>query len=253
MERSHTCITIIPAYNEEESIETVVLGALQHTDVCVINDGSIDSTPAIVNTIEGIHVIHHIKNAHIPGCIIDGMRYAVEQGYRHAITMDAGLSHDTREIPLFLEHGEADLVLGCRVVHMHTPLYRRLLSRAGNLFYNTCLDFPRSLVGRQYRDMTSGFRMYSARAMNVILSHGLRSRSFDVMLETAHLVYAHKLRIEEVDISYRFSNSSLKSRVLGDCLCMCMKLLVRSFFRKARRLLAAARLPHKKKATILHL
>ena len=238
MERAHTCITIIPAYNEEESIEAVVQGALQHTDVCVIDDGSVDSTPAILDAMEGIHVIHHQRNTHIPGCIRDGMRYAVKQGYRHAITMDAGLSHDTREIPRFLKHGEADLVLGCRVMRVHTPLYRRLLSRAGNLFYNACLDFPGSLVGRNYRDMTSGFRMYSARAMNVIVSHRLQSRSFDVMLETAHLVCAHKLRIEEVDISYRYSNSSLKPEVLGHCLYMCMKLIMRSLFMNVQNALA---------------
>ena len=115
MERAHTCIAIIPAYNEEESIEGVVRGALVYTDVCVVNDGSNDATPEILDAIDGIHVIHHKTNTHIPGCIRDGMRYAVKQGYRYAISMDAGFSHDPHEIPRFLKHRQADLVLGCRV------------------------------------------------------------------------------------------------------------------------------------------
>jgi dolichol-phosphate mannosyltransferase len=236
MERAHTCVTLIPAYNEEKSIERVVRGALKYTDVCVIDDASVDSTAAILETIEDVHVIHHETKTHIPGCILDGMRYVLEQGYAFAITMDAGLSHDPDEIPCFIQHTNADLVLGCRIVHHDTPFYRRVLSKVGNLFYNICLDFPETLFGTRYRDMTSGFRMYSHRAMTVITASGLESASFDVILETVHILYTHHHRIEEVDISYRFSNSSLKAGVIMNCLHMCVKLLVRTMYRKAGRL-----------------
>ena len=227
MERAHTCITIIPAYNEEESIDRVVRGALAYTDVCVVNDGSNDATPEILDAIHGIHVIHHRTNTHIPMCIRDGMRYAVNKGYRYAVTMDAGLSHDPQEIPLFLKHRQADLVLGCRVLHDGTPFYRRMLSKIGNLAYNVCLGFPGTLFSNQYRDVTSGFRLYSNRAMRLILAHGCESRSYDVMLETAHLICCNGLRVEEADISYRYANSSLNFGVVCDCLLLCVKILFR--------------------------
>ena len=225
MERSHTCITIIPAYNEEETIDRVVRGALDYTDVCVIDDGSSDCTPTILKRIKCVHVVRHKTNTHIPGCIRDGMRYAVEHGYRYAITMDAGLSHAPDEIPRFLKHPTADLLLGCRVVNYNTPFHRRVLSRIGNLIYNICLDFSRTLFGKRYRDVTSGFRRYSSRAMKLILAHEMESKSYDVMLETAHLICENHLHIAEVDISYRYSNSALNFRVIGNCLSMCAKLL----------------------------
>ena len=227
MERAHTCITIIPAYNEEETIDRVVRGALAYTDVCVIDDGSSDCTAAILKKIKGAHVIHHESNTHIPGCIRDGMHYAVDKGYRYAITMDAGSSHDPDEIPRFMKHPEADLVLGCRALHYNTPFHRRVLSRIGNLAYNICLDFPNTLFGKHFQDVTSGFRSYSNRAMKLILAHGIESKSYDVMLETAHLICGNHLYIDEVDISYRYSNSSLNFRVICNCLGMCAKILSR--------------------------
>jgi dolichol-phosphate mannosyltransferase len=236
MDRSDTCITLIPAYNEEETIERVVQRALRYTDVCVIDDGSSDFTPEIVGRIEGIHVIHHRTNTHIPGCIRDGMCYALKQGYRYAITMDAGLSHNPDEIPQFLRHPGTDLLIGCRKVKYNTPLSRHVLSRIGNLVYNICLDFPRSLLGRRYRDMTSGFRRYSSRAMKLILEHDLESKSYDVMLETAHLICSNHYRIAEVDISYRYSSSSLNQRVIGNCLCLCIKILFKSLYVAMTRL-----------------
>ncbi len=73
-------LVIIPAYNEEKTIEEVILRARKYADVCVINDNSQDATPEILARINGIHVIHHEENTHLPGCILDGMKYAHEKG-----------------------------------------------------------------------------------------------------------------------------------------------------------------------------
>jgi dolichol-phosphate mannosyltransferase len=228
MARTRSCITVIPAYNEEESILHVVEAAKRYTDVCVIDDCSSDFTPEILGRISGIHVIRHERNTHIPGCLRDGMQYAVEHNYRYAIFMDAGLSHNPNEIPLFMKHAPADLLIGCRTMKMHTPLFRDILSILGNFVYNVCLDFPRSMFGGYYRDLTSGFRRYSFRAMKLLLSKNMQSKSFDVMIESAYLINKKGLTINEVPISYRFSNSSLNGRVIRDCLSMCLKLIFRT-------------------------
>jgi hypothetical protein len=124
-----------------------------------------------------------------------------------------------------------------------------VLSRAGNLLYNICLDFPATLFGPRFRDVTSGFRMYSRQAMHILSSEGLESRSFDVMLETAHILRARHLHIEEVQTSYRYSNSSLNAAVVVDCIHMCVKLLTRTMYRKARRLCFKTVRTHKKSLT----
>ncbi len=219
-------LIIIPAYNEQDTIEEVVLRAKKHADVCVINDNSSDATPDIVSRIGGIHVIHHEKNTHIPGGLLDGMKYAVDHDYNYAIAMDAGLSHNPDEIPRFINHPPSDLAIGTRVTKINTPLLRRCLSKVGNFIYNICLDFPASVFRRRYyKDVTSGFRRYSNEAMKLILSKKIESRTFDILFETAMYVYKNRLTISEVPITYDFSNSSLNADVVKDCMKMCLKMI----------------------------
>jgi len=226
IKKSGNFLVIIPAYNEEKTIGEVVSRARKYADVCVIDDNSRDATPEILKRFQDIHVIHHERNTHIPGGLLDGMRYAVEQGYEYGIAMDAGLSHNPDEIPLFMQHEQADLVIGTREIKYHVPLFRKLLSAAGGFIYNVMLDFPRSVWKRQYfRDITSGYRRYSNRAMRLIISQQIRSRSFDILFETAMYIYRNRMTISEVPITYTFSNSSLNRRVVKDCLRMCFKSL----------------------------
>lgn len=215
-------LVIIPAYNEEETIEEVVRGALPHADVCVVDDCSKDHTRAIVEAIEGAVCLHHTVNTHIPRAVLDGMRYAVEQGYPWAIAMDAGLSHDPGAIPVFLAQRDGyDLLIGRRVRKFATPAYRRLLSWAGNLLYNYALD-PSWIVWpkARFHDVTSGYRLYSRRCMELLLSRKIEARSFDFIIEALMFAYRNGLRIGEVPIEYRFTGSSLNKKVVRDALRM---------------------------------
>jgi len=226
MEKLSNCPIIIPAYNEEDNIRDVVERARKHADVCVVDDGSKDATPRILSEMDGTHVITHTKNTHIPGAVLDGMRYAVEQGYEFAVTIDAGMSHEPDEIPRFMAEN-ADLVIGSRVEKIHTPVYRRLLSLAGNFIYNITLDFPKTLFKRKYyKDITSGFRRYSNRAMKLLISSNMESKSFDFLIESAVHIYKNGMTISEVPITYKFTGSSLRWKVVSDCISMCMKFIL---------------------------
>jgi dolichol-phosphate mannosyltransferase len=219
---------LIPAYNEEKSIKEVVSGAKKYADVCVIDDCSTDATPDILKRINGIHVIYHKRNTHIPGCLLDGMKHAVEKNYSYTISMDAGLSHNPDDIPKFMSEEQADLVIGCRRKKIDTPLFRRILSKIGNLIYNICLDFPAISLRRYYQDISSGYRKYSSRAMRLLLSRKMKSRSFDIMVESAHCINKNDLIISEVPITYRFTYSSLNLKTIFDCMAMCLRILFRS-------------------------
>jgi len=211
---SHRCLVIIPAYNEEQTIEKVVRSAQRFADVCVVDDGSKDATPQILAQIPGVHVIRHAKNTHIPGAILDGMRYAHQAGYDFCITMDAGFSHDPEAIPQFLQCADADLVIGYREKKVEVPFYRKLLSWVGTVLVNFALS-PRMAAWGGLRDLTSGYRMYSRKASSVLIGSKMMSRSFDFHLEAVTYVYRAGLRIREIPITYVFSNSSLRWKVVG--------------------------------------
>ncbi len=127
-----------------------------------------------------------------------------------------------------MNHQQADLVIGVRTQKVNTPLLRRILSKGGNLVYNFSLDFPKSLFKkRYYEDITSGFRRYSDRAMRLLLSKEIKSKSFDILFETTMYIYKNRLTISEVPITYNFSTSSLNKRVVRDCVRMCINTLLK--------------------------
>lgn len=207
---------MIPAYNEAENIAEVVTRATAHAPVLVVNDGSTDRTGAIAEALPDCSVIHHQKNTHIPGAILDGFRFALAEGYDYAITMDAGLSHDPSMIASLIAQPEADLVLSYRPSPKNVPLYRKALSRAAAHLVNLAIRRPRwKIWKRGYRDVTSGYRRYSRRAMEEVVAAPMVCKSFDFHLEALAVVSYAGLTIREVPITYVFSNSSLTRRVVG--------------------------------------
>ncbi len=108
-----TVSAVIPAYNEEKTIEAVVESTLLYVDeVLVVDDGCTDDTARIAED-AGARVLKQ-RNA--------GVLKATERGLREAtgdiiVTMDADGQHDPSEIPRLIEpilRGEADLVMGVR-------------------------------------------------------------------------------------------------------------------------------------------
>lgn len=198
----------------------MVRGAQKHAAVCVVDDCSSDGTPAILGGIPGLHVIRHSRNTHIAGAVLDGMRYALEAGYDYVVTMDAGRSHDPDELPRFLEAPASDLLLGNRNAggEFGKPLYRRTLSATGTLLMNAILRDRRADRPRWIRDCTNSYRRYSRRSLEILTRAPLQSRSFDFLLESLAVLSRSGLSIDEVPITYRFSNSSLDWRAVRECL-----------------------------------
>lgn len=159
---------------------------------------------------------------------LDGMTYALKKEYQYVITMDAGLSHNPDELPLFLEHKPADLVIGVRKNKVNTPLQRKLLSILGNAIYNATIYFSNGFsLENYYQDISSGYRRYSQKAMILLTSIPLKSRSFDFLFETVLLILRSKMTVSIVYVSYTFSNTSLKIEVVKECLNTCLKYIWR--------------------------
>jgi dolichol-phosphate mannosyltransferase len=206
---------VIPAYNEAETIQEVVRRSMAFARVLVVNDGSRDRTGELAAAIDGCAVINHQVNTHIPGAVLDGFRYALDRGYEYAITMDAGLSHDPALLGSLIDAPACDLVITYRATTINTPWYRRLLSKAAAQLVNTAIRRHRwKLWQRGYRDVTSGYRRYSRRAMETVLAAQMACRSFDFHFEALAVVAYADLSVREIPITYTFSNSSLNGRVV---------------------------------------
>jgi glycosyltransferase involved in cell wall biosynthesis len=191
-------VAILPAYNEEVSIGSMVLRARHYADrVIVVDDGSSDHT-AEVAELAGAEVIQHKVNRGKGAALKTGFEFL--NGEKVVVTIDSDGQHDPSDIPKLVEpilKGDADMVNGSRYINgneKNTPFYRRLgqvvLDKA------TCLE-----SGLDITDSQSGFRAFAADTKNVF-----RFKQNGLAIESEMLADAANagLRIKEVEIGVRY-------------------------------------------------
>ena len=106
---------IVPAYNEEESIDAVLKKTSLFGKVFLVDDASTDNTVALALK-NDIEIIKHHKNMGYEEAIKTGLMAAINRNFKYAITFDADGQHLAEDIPRFLHELElgADLVIGSR-------------------------------------------------------------------------------------------------------------------------------------------
>lgn len=191
---------LIPAYNEELSIGSVVISTNNYVDqIIVVDDGSADKTADIAAK-AGATVINHIQNM--------GKGAALKTGFEAVgdadiiVTIDSDGQHNPDEIPKLLkpiEDGEADIVNGSRYLDSsddETPSYRRL--------GQTILDTATNLnSGLKITDSQSGFRAFAAHTVPAF-----RFTKSDFSIESEMLMDAASkdFKIKEVQIGVTYNN-----------------------------------------------
>ena len=111
------CI-IIPAFNEEENIASVISGIKNRidTDIIVIDDGSNDFTVEKAGE-AGAFVIRHPFNMGYGVALQTGYKYAVKKEYDFLLQMDGDGQHDPNAINEFfklIESNQCDVLIGSR-------------------------------------------------------------------------------------------------------------------------------------------
>ena len=106
---------VIPAFNEEEAINAVVLGISAYGTAVVVNDGSTDNTEQVARA-AGALVVSHSVNRGYDNALATGLGKAVAEQFDFAITLDGDGQHEPLLIESFLFElmDGADLVIGIR-------------------------------------------------------------------------------------------------------------------------------------------
>jgi glycosyltransferase involved in cell wall biosynthesis len=203
-------IAIVPAYNEEDSLGTVleeIRAADPELEVVVVNDGSTDGT-ARAAAAAGAAVVSLPFNVGIGGAVQTGYQYALEHGFEVAIQVDGDGQHDPREIGQVLEpifDGRADLVVGTRFVKGGGYRGTRL-RRVGIRIFAAVVSL---LVGQRVSDTTSGFRAVNRQALKLFAAEYPHDYP---EVESIVLLSRHHLRMLEVPVQMRVretGNSSI--------------------------------------------
>ena len=149
---------VIPTYNNEKTLETVLLDVLQITgNVYVVNDGSTDSTPAILERFPLVRTISYARNRGKGYAIRKGFQRALADGFTHAVTIDSDGQHYASDITSFIKKAAEfpdALIVGSRTLPQDKM-------RQGSGFANRFSNFWfRFISGVSLPDTQSGFRMY---------------------------------------------------------------------------------------------
>lgn len=152
-------LVVIPAYNEEESLEVVIENFKKQCNWCdfiIINDGSSDHTADLCRK-KGYPFLNLPVNLGLSGAFTAGMKYAYKYGYDAVLQFDADGQHLPRYIlPLYNEllNGDADVVIGSRFVSKKKPKSFRML---GSNMISLAI---RITTGTKIKDPTSGMRIW---------------------------------------------------------------------------------------------
>ncbi|PJF28448.1 MAG: glycosyltransferase family 2 protein [Phototrophicales bacterium] len=192
-------VVVIPAYNEERFIGSVVLKTRQIVStVIVVDDGSRDATAEIAEA-AGAVVVRHEVNKGKGVALNTGFLKAKEYTPEVVITLDGDWQHMPEEMALVaapILEGGADIVVGSRYLEKSSDVpVQRVIGHWG------FTSLTNIVSGVSLTDSQSGYRAFSPAALEALT---FSSNSFSVESEMQFLAKDHKLKVVEVPITIRY-------------------------------------------------
>jgi glycosyltransferase involved in cell wall biosynthesis len=194
---------IIPAYNEESTIQEIVEkvqavslpGGLSR-EIVIVNDGSKDRTADILSRFsgQGDMVIIHQSNQGKTAALLTGFNNAAGD---ILLVQDADLEYDPRQYPRLLQpilDGQAEVVYGSRFLGSIEGM--EPVNRWANKISNWTFRF---LYGAELTDINTCYKAFSRRAWEGM---AITSRNFAFETEFTVKLLQRGFAIKEVAIDY---------------------------------------------------
>ena len=208
-------MVVIPTYNERENLASLVLRVLglgAEYNVIIVDDGSPDGTGLVADQLAvqhggRVHVVHRPSKEGIGPAYVSGFKSAIASKAAFIAQMDADHSHHPEELPRLVAAATShDLVIGSRYVPggrtMGWSLWRRVLSRFGNLYVRAVLRVP--IV-----DLTGGFKVFQREVLAGLDLDTVQANGYAFQIETTYRVHMSGKRVVELPIIFT-------ERVAGD-------------------------------------
>jgi dolichol-phosphate mannosyltransferase len=176
-------------------------------------DGTIELLREYARSERRLCVVWAPENRCVVDAYVRGYREAVAAGCDWILEMDAGFSHKPEDMPKFFAkiNEGYDCIFGSRFCPgarlSETPLKRKIISKGGTILTNL-------LVGTRLEDMTSGFELFSRRAMERVLEKGIMSKAH--FFQTEIKTHCRVFKCVEVPIHYSAPSNSVNNKVLKD-------------------------------------
>jgi len=204
--RQKKVCVLVPTYNNEKTLGKVLESLFEYTDqIIVVNDGSTDSTPNILQQFPKVNLVGYPDNKGKGFALRTGFRHAVTSGYDYAITIDSDGQHFAEDLGKFLikmENNPAAIIIGARNMDQASVPGK---SSFGNKFSNFWFWVE---TGLKMSDTQSGYRLYPVKLLDDI---NFLTRKFEFEIEV--MVRASWRGIEITEVPVRVYYADRESRV----------------------------------------
>jgi dolichol-phosphate mannosyltransferase len=203
-------LVIIPTFNEIENIESIILAVLAQPtlfDILVVDDGSPDGTGNKVKEMKAehdnrIHLMERSEKSGLGTAYIAGFKWALSNGYKRILEMDADFSHPPEKLNELNEicaSGKADVTIGSRYVKgggvVNWPFLRLFLSRSASLYVQL-------ITGMRVKDPTAGFVCYNREVLESIELDQIYFVGYAFQIEMKYAAHRLGFKLAEVPIIF---------------------------------------------------
>lgn len=243
MSNADKTLVTVATYNEIENLPGLVEGIFGHApqvDLLVIDDNSPDGTGRWCGEKAAadarVHCLHRQGKLGLGTAIVAGMKYAIEQGYRYLLNIDADFSHHPRYLPDLIAGMEppqgppVDVMIGSRYIPgggiEGWPMRRYLMSRSVNLY-------ARWLLGLKPMDCSGGYRCYRVAKLAEVDFDSLVSHGYSFQEEILWRLKRVGCRFGETPITFVDrvrGNSKINSREAWNAVWVILALGRRNWF-----------------------
>ena len=215
---------VIPAFNEADRIANTLRDALRYletatpaSEIIVVNDGSTDTTSAVVREVFSdatlaTRLLDHSPNRGKGAAVREGLLAA-----KHSIALfsDADFSTPIDEAPKLINPiatGEVDVAFGSRaldrtLIGHHQPWRREQGGRVYNLIVRLATGLP-------FWDTQCGFKAFQLENFRPVLQQA-KTDGFGFDVELLYLARKANLRLREIPVRWNHYEGS-KMRLVRD-------------------------------------
>jgi hypothetical protein len=173
-------LVIVPCFNEAENLPDLIRSIEEFrggphaagVDFCIIDDGSTDLSRKMLSSQHQVPYVLLPTNVGVSAVTLTGFKIALFNGYARVAQMDADGQHPIHSLPELIRcqtTHSSDLVIGSRFLVGREEDASTTSARVlGSFLIRLALKM--FSVGTRITDPTSGFRVYSRRAMRHLSS-----------------------------------------------------------------------------------